>query len=195
MNPFRNREQQLEAYEAGMWIFLASELMLFGGLFLCYLLARMTHHPEFVASSHHLDRLLGSLNTALLLTSSYTVAMGVDHAREGRFKKASWLLGATTLMGLAFLGIKMHEWHTELSHGRGPDENVFFWLYFVMTGLHAFHMVMGVLAMSILIYLLRRRPDVLDDPSPVIMGGLYWHLVDIIWIFLFPCLYLIGGPG
>ena len=195
MNPFRSRDQQLEAYEAGMWLFLASELMLFGGLFLCYLLARMTHHPEFVQSSHHLDRLLGTLNTGLLLTSSYTVAIAVDHTRERRFGKASWFLVATILMGLAFLAIKMYEWHDEFTHGRGPDENVFFWLYFVMTGLHAFHMVMGVLVMTILTYLLRRRPEVLDDPSPVIMGGLYWHLVDIIWIFLFPCLYLIGGPG
>lgn len=159
----------------GMWIFLGSEMMLFGGLFLAYTVGRLSDPPGFALGSHHLEVSLGTLNTALLLTSSWTVALAVERGRR-------WLLWPGLLLGLAFLAVKGYEWH---EHWQYIHSGMFFWFYYVMTGLHAVHVLLGLLAFTLLLL------GYLAEELPVV--ALYWHLVDIIWIFLFPCLYLVGS--
>ena len=186
MNQFVDAEQEEQAYSLGMWIFLGSELMLFGGLFLAYSYARFTHPNEFAQASLLLERGLGAVNTAVLLTSSTVMAFAVDR-RQRR------LLLLTALLGLVFLGVKGYEWHQEFLHHKVPTtefvglpgERLFFFFYFTLTGLHAFHLSLGVLA--VLVFALRARPR-----HELMMLGLYWHLVDLLWFFLYPLLYLIG---
>ena len=214
---FTDIEQQRESYKMGMWIFLASELMLFSALFLAYTVGRLSHYRGFMAGSHELERLLGGVNTAVLLTSSTTMAIAVERARQRRWPSVERYLLLTAALGTSFVGIKLYEWFMDYQKGlipgptfSDPDtgKELFFWFYFVMTGLHAVHLTCGVLAVLILAYLLHRRSstvlsetlgtaeedEVLEPPSPVEMLGLYWHLVDLIWFFLYPALYLIGGP-
>lgn len=191
---YTNLEQQQSSYRLGMWIFLASEIMLFGGAFLAYTIGRLAHFEAFAAGSRELDLTLGTLNTAVLLTSSWTMAQGVARARSRRWSAASAWIVLTACLGLTFLGIKLYEWSTDwklLLAAAGP-EKLFWWLYYVMTGLHALHMGAGLLCLLALLLVIRRFRFLVQDPSPVILGGLYWHLVDLIWIFLYPCLYLVG---
>jgi len=195
---FEDLEQQQQAYSLGMWIFLASELMLFGGLFLAYSLGRFTHQTEFAQASLDMKRMLGALNTAVLLTSSTVMAFAVDRGEKGNWKGAARLLLITAFLGLVFLGIKGYEWHEEFLHFKVPGphfqgdagEQLFFFFYFTLTGLHAFHLSLGVLAVLTCAGLARYRPPA--EGSPIMMLGLYWHLVDLLWFFLYPLLYLIG---
>jgi cytochrome c oxidase subunit 3 len=201
---FDSAAQQRSAIGLGMWVFLATELMFFGGLFAVYTVYRALYHAAFAAASHHLDLRLGALNTALLITSSFTMAMAVRAAAAGGRRSQAAFLAATMLLGLAFLTVKGLEYSHKVAEHLvpGPDfafagpspghARLFFGLYFVMTGLHALHMLVGI---GVLAALLRpaaagRFSAGYDDP--VESAGLYWHFVDIVWIFLFPLLYLIG---
>lgn len=192
-----------ETASLGMWVFLATELMFFGGLFLAYLYLR-THDPGGVsAASVHTHEWLGTLNTAILLTSSLAMALAVQAAKEARRKAAQRLLVLTAAFGLAFLVVKGVEYGMEWRDGLVPGlrftlaENtrtatLFFFLYFVATGIHAVHLAIGVLAVLWIAWRLRATalPDWRVDEIDVL--GLYWHFVDAIWIFLYPLFYLVN---
>jgi cytochrome c oxidase subunit 3 len=201
---FESLEQQKEASTLGMWVFLVTEILFFGGLFLAYTIYRSQYARGFALASHHMDILLGTVNTAVLICSSLTMAMAVHSAAKGRRKPLMGYLVATMLLGAAFLGIKAVEYTEHIRHHlfpgpgfhyQGPEARsaeIFFSLYFAMTGLHALHMIIGIGLLSVLFVLARRGRFIAEYYSPVEMSGLYWHFVDIVWIFLFPLLYLIG---
>jgi cytochrome c oxidase subunit III len=199
---FETLAQQREANMLGMWAFLATEVLFFGGLFTVYFVFRATYPATFDEASHHLDPLRGAINTVILLTSSLTMALAV-HASELRNRRRMvMMMGATLVLGLAFLGIKATEYYTEYQDQLIPglifvwegvdalQARIFFSIYFIMTGLHAVHMIIG-LAILLVMMIFGQRGIYEVDPMPVERFGLYWHFVDIIWIFLFPLLYLI----
>ena len=199
---FETLPQQREANVLGMWAFLATEVLFFGGLFVVYMVYRSVYPATFDEASHHLDPIRGAINTFVLLTSSLTVALSV-RAAEARNRRGTVLMMVLTmLLGLAFLGIKANEYYIEYVENlipslnfvwEGPDARpaeLFFTIYFIMTGLHALHMIIGIAVLVGMIYFAwRGYYDV--DPMPVERFGLYWHFVDVVWIFLFPLLYLI----
>ncbi len=202
--PYADLAQRRSANRLGMWTFLASEVLLFGGLFAAYALLRGTYPAAFAAGSRRLEFWIGTTNTAVLLTSSLCVAMA-DHAvkRGERRAPGRWLLAAW-LLGAAFLALKGYEYHQKwLEHlvpgaafrpaGReaGPYQ-LFFFLYFAMTGLHAAHMVMGLGALAWVGFLNRRGRLSAERHEALAIAGLYWHFVDCVWVFLYPLLYLIG---
>ena len=201
---FDDPDQQSESATLGMWAFLATEVLFFGGLFTAYAVYRSSYSEAFAEASRHLDVRLGTINTVVLIGSSLTMAMAVWAAQTGRrLQQVMYLLG-TILLGSVFLGIKAveygHKFHEHLVPGphfmftgAEPDHSqIFFSLYFVMTGMHALHMVIGIALLAILAVRahLGRFTPVYN--TPVELTGLYWHFVDIVWIFLFPMLYLIG---
>ncbi len=189
----------------GMWIFLASEILFFGGLFVAYLYGR-THWPQgFAVASRHTDVVLGTVNTAVLLTSSAIVALAVACEEDARQRRwTARLLALTAALGAAFLAIKGVEWHAEwrehLFPGRGfalagtPGAQEFFALYFVMTGLHAVHMIVGIAMLAVFAHA-RRRERAWADAHHIEVAALYWHFVDLVWIFLYPLLYLVERHG
>jgi cytochrome c oxidase subunit 3 len=201
---FDTIEQQQEAGSLGMWIFLVTEVMFFGGLFLAYVTYRVTYPEAFADASRHLDTVLGTVNTAVLICSSLTMALAVHSAQVSSRGLLLVCLGATLVLGLVFLGIKFteyaHKFAEHLVPGRafvfpGPytqPAELFFSLYFAMTGLHALHMVIGVGVLAVLFIQGWRGHFSSAYHTPVELSGLYWHFVDIIWIFLFPLLYLLG---
>ena len=201
---FDDLEQQKEAATLGMWVFLVTEVLFFGGLFLVYLVYRSTYPEAFIAGSHELDVLLGGINTAVLITSSLTMALAVHAAQTGHRRTLMIFLVVTMVLGAAFLGIKSVEYYHKFveHHVPGPDfqfekeyalhAQIFFSLYFVMTGLHALHMVIGLGIMAFMLWWSIRGTITPEYASPIEISGLYWHFVDIVWIFLFPLLYLIG---
>ncbi len=201
---FDTAEQQKDASTLGMWIFLVTEIMFFGGLFAGYTVYRQLYPNVFAAASNELDILLGGVNTAVLIFSSFTMVLAVWSAQTGSRKGLMVNLVLTMLLGLVFLVIKGFEWHHKWVmheipgasfHWEGPNPGqaqLFFSLYFAMTGLHALHMVVGIGILSLLLYMAWRGRFSRDYYTPVDTAGLYWHFVDIIWIFLFPLLYLIG---
>lgn len=201
---FDDLEQQHEASTLGMWIFLVTEIMFFGGLFMAYLLYRTWHGEAFREGSHHLDIVLGAINTGVLIFSSLTMAMGVRSAQIGARRGTVAFLTATMILGSVFLGIKAveysHKFHDQLVPGpnfhvdsvHAPAVEMFYSLYFAMTGLHAAHMVIGVGVMLVITWMAYRGRFSPEYYAPVEVAGLYWHFVDIVWIFLFPLLYLIG---
>jgi cytochrome c oxidase subunit 3 len=201
---FDTIEQQREAGSLGMWIFLVTEVMFFGGLFLGYVTYRIVYPDAFADASRHLDTLLGAVNTAVLICSSLTMALAVHSAQMSKRFLLLVCLGATLLLGLVFLGIKFteyaHKFAEHLVPGAafvypGPYTQpaaLFFSLYFAMTGLHAVHMIIGVGVLAVLFVQAWRGRFSAAYHAPVELSGLYWHFVDIIWIFLFPLLYLIG---
>jgi cytochrome c oxidase subunit 3 len=212
LHHFAEPQQQRDASSLGMWAFLATEVMFFGGLFCAYLIYRLMYFADFGAASKTLDVKLGATNTAVLICSSLTVVLAVWAAQTGRRMMLVGNLALTLVLGMAFLGIKGIEYREkfEKHHVPGtsfqfhesvpghPDQyanpqhaQIFFALYFVMTGLHALHMIIGI---GIFVWLLMMGWKGRFTPeynTPVEMGGLYWHFVDIIWIYLFPLLYLI----
>jgi cytochrome c oxidase subunit 3 len=202
---FDDQLQQFQAASLGMWIFLATEVLFFGGLFAGYTIYRYRYLPAFEIGSHHLAVLWGALNTAVLICSSLTMAMGVRSAQLGKKKALISFLVVTLIFGLIFLLIKFgEEWRHEYLDGLAPGVNftyhgphathveLFMFFYFFMTGLHALHMIVGCGIMTTLI-LFAARDHFKENYNPVEIAGLYWHFVDIVWIFLFPLLYLIGG--
>jgi cytochrome c oxidase subunit 3 len=205
---FDNLEQQFEASALGMWLFLVTEILFFGGLFLAYMIYRMQYPQAFAEASQELDVVLGGVNTAVLIGSSLTMAMAVWAAQLGKRGKQMLFLALTIGLGLVFLGIKAVEYSHKFEHGLvpGPDfrfeaahdpihSQLFFSLYFVMTGLHALHMVVGIAVMAVLFVMAYQGRFTRAYHTPVEVSGLYWHFVDIVWIFLFPLLYLIDRHG
>jgi cytochrome c oxidase subunit III len=205
---FDNLEQQSEASALGMWVFLATEILFFGGLFTAYLVYRLTYPEAFAEARHELDVVLGGVNTAVLISSSLTMAMAVRSAQLGRRGGQLLFLGLTLVLGLIFLGIKAVEYARKFEHALVPGANfrfesardplhseLFFSLYFMMTGLHALHMIVGIGLISVLAVMASRGRFTRAYHTPVEISGLYWHFVDIVWIFLFPLLYLIDRHG
>jgi len=203
---FDDLEQQHESSSFGMWVFLATEVMFFGGLFTAYILYRNFYLSGFEAGSRLLDVKIGAANTAVLLCSSLTMALGVRAAQLGKKKLLITFLLLTLLLGLAFIGIKLGlEWRHDYLEGYAPGVNwtfhgtdwrhleLFFCFYFFLTGIHALHMVIGVGILIVLIIMAARGRFSPQRYNPVEVSGLYWHFVDIVWIFLYPLLYLIGG--
>jgi cytochrome c oxidase subunit III len=232
---FEDLEQQKDAAALGMWAFLATEVLFFGGALVCYSVYRYWYHDGFIAGSYAQNVVLGTINTVVLLTSSLTMALAVRAAAAGHRNALVLNIGLTIVLGLAFLGVKAyeytHDYHEGLVPGAGtfhPVEEVrkkwtdnglivadnvqstasrsadqpanvipvrevelYFVFYFVLTGLHALHMVIGIAILAIMLALARRGYYVAAYPTPVEVMGLYWHFVDIVWIFLFPILYLL----
>lgn len=187
-----------------MWTFLITEIMFFGGLFLGYSIYR-GHYPQaFMEGSHHLDILLGSINTIVLIGSSLTMVLAVQAGQEGNRKGIVTFLILTMLLGSVFLGIKAIEYTSKFHHHLIPGYNfhfegenaqqvqLFYCFYFVMTGLHALHMIIGIGVVAVITIMAGRGRFTKEYSNPVEITGLYWHFVDIVWIFLFPLLYLIG---
>jgi cytochrome c oxidase subunit 3 len=204
--PFRDLGQQAEAARLGMWVFLATEVLFFGPLFLGYLYVRLHFPAEFAAASRHTDLVSGTLNTAILLTSSLTMALAAAARREGDAGLARRLLLATAALGAAFLALKGFEYYGEWQEGRIPwldlpgggmneASDLFYFLYFAMTGLHALHLVVGMAIVLTLATLLARGRVQAANAERVEIAGLYWHFVDMVWIFLYPLLYLVGRAG
>ncbi|MGH9803739.1 MAG: cytochrome c oxidase subunit 3 family protein [Candidatus Acidiferrales bacterium] len=201
---FDDLGQQKEASIFGMWVFLVTEVMFFGGMFTGYAAYRFKYHEAFMAGSNHLDILLGGINTAVLILSSLTMAMAVHAAQLSKRRAVMIYLIITMLLGSAFLGIKAveysHKFHQHLVPGPhfafdGIDPQhaqLFFSFYFAMTGFHALHMVVGIGLLSVILWMAYKGRFNAEYYNPVEVSGLYWHFVDIVWIFLFPLLYLIG---
>jgi cytochrome c oxidase subunit 3 len=185
----------------GMWLFLLSEIILFGGLFLLYSSYRYKNPLDFHLAAWELNRVLGTINTLILITSSLTIALSILFVQKGDHKLSMILLSATIFLGLLFLGIKYVEWTAKIEHGLYPNsprllgrskgEVLFFGLYYSMTGLHGLHVLIGIFVLSVMLVLMMRGKINENRSVPLENTGLYWHLVDIIWIFLFPLFYLI----
>ncbi len=223
---FENMEQQREAGTLGMWVFLVTEIMFFGGMFLAYTLYRSLYPESFASASNHLDITLGAVNTGVLILSSFTMAMAVYFTQVGKRRPQILCLILTLILGLGFLGIKAVEYYGKyedrlipgtlipgnpfnpavqvegqpldphklhlLKHATVKQVELFYWIYFAMTGMHAIHMIIGAgLLRYLIIFSMRGRFDP-EYHGPVEVIGLYWHFVDIVWIFLFPLLYLLG---
>jgi cytochrome c oxidase subunit 3 len=202
---FDDLGQQHEAGNLAMWAFLATEIMFFGGIFAGYTIYRSLYLAAFTAGSHLLDVRLGAVNTAVLIGSSLTMALAVRSAQLGRRQAIVVFLILTILLGSVFLGVKIyeyhHKWEDHLIPGidfaydqpNAPQVQLFLCFYFFMTGLHALHMIVGIGILAVLAGMAWRGRFSREYYSPVEVSGLYWHFVDIVWIFLFPLLYLIGG--
>ena len=223
---FETMDQQVDATGFAMWLFLLTEIMFFGGLFTAYLIYRNWYYPAFVAGSHQLSILWGTLNTGVLITSSFTMAMGVWCAETRRKAGLVLCLVLTFLLGLAFLGIKTIEYSEKIEKhhvpgfhyslksftdpGSDPESKaygdkplpldmarhteMYFGLYFAMTGMHALHMIIGIAILSFMIVRAQAGAYTTGHITFVENFGLYWHFVDIVWIFLFPLFYLIPSP-
>jgi cytochrome c oxidase subunit 3 len=213
LHHFAEPQQQEDSASLGMWIFLGTEVMFFGGLFCAYLIYRLAYFGDFAAASQTLSWKLGATNTAVLICSSLTVVFAVYAAQQGKRTMLIGSLVLTIILGFAFLGIKATEYAEkfEKHHVPGPSfqfdnvpvpghpdqmanpghAQIYFALYFIMTGLHALHMIIGIGFFTWLLFAAWRGRFTPEYNTPVEMGGLYWHFVDIVWIYLFPLLYLI----
>jgi cytochrome c oxidase subunit 3 len=201
---FDDAAQQRDAANFGMWVFLVTEIMFFGGLFAGYAIYRTMYPDAFALTSRYMNVTLGTVNTIVLITSSLTMALAVFASRANERRATGLLLMSTIALGLVFLAVKMYEYHEKyLEHIvpgvdfrlSGPEAGhmqMLFCFYFIMTGLHAVHMVIGVGLLGWLVRKNSRRAFSRGYNNPVEIIGLYWHFVDIVWIFLFPLLYLIG---
>jgi cytochrome c oxidase subunit 3 len=200
---FDDIEQQHDSVSLGMWIFLSTEIMFFGGMFLGYALYRAWYSPAYAAASRHLDIVLGGINTGVLLCSSLTMALAVHAAQLGARRTVVLFLIATILLGCVFLGIKGFEYyhkyeehlipgaHFQFEGANPKHAQLFFSFYFALTGMHALHMIIGIGLMLVMILLTLRGRFSPQYYFPIEMAGLYWHFVDIVWVFLFPLLYLV----
>jgi cytochrome c oxidase subunit 3 len=201
---FENLQQQYDSTTFGMWVFLVQEILFFGALFCAYAVYRAMYPGAYHAGAQHLDITLGCFNTVVLITSSLTMALAVRCAQLGRNKGVFGYLAATQVLGFVFLGVKAveytHKWHEHLIPGKyfqfdGPyaqQAQIYFSMYFAMTGMHALHMVIGAGLLFYFMWKAWNNTYSEDYYGPVEIMGLYWHFVDIVWIFLFPMLYLIG---
>jgi len=179
---FESLEKQAHAARLGMWVFLGSEILLFGALFGLYASYRAHYPAELHEAMHHSEKVLGSLNTAILLGSSALVAASVEMLRADRRGLARLLLAGTMLLGLVFLLVKGLEYRSHVTAGFTPTSGEFWSLYYTMTGLHAVHVLIGIAVLSLMLFDLA--------PHRLEVGALYWHFVDIVWIFLWPLFYL-----
>jgi cytochrome c oxidase subunit III len=207
---FEDIEQQREAGRLGMWVFLATEILFFGGMFASYTIYRALHPMAFDIGSHLLDVRFGATNTAVLICSSLTMALSIRSAQTGKKKGTIiWWLILTMILGALFLFLKFRfEWyHDYLEHtipgfgfqnhaawgANAGQVQMFMCFYFFMTGLHALHMIVGIGVLAVLAIMAGRGKFTSQYFAPLEISGLYWHFVDIVWIFLFPLLYLAGG--
>ena len=185
----------------GMWLFLLTELLLFGGLFLLYAVYLKRYPHEFSAGGTQLNWMMGAANTVILLTSSLFAAMAVTAMQRNEQRRAMGLLGATILCAICFMGIKYFEWSAKIGHGvypgsenlkaGPPGESIFFSLYFISTGIHGLHVLIGAALLGWIILKIKSREVNAENYVLLENGSLYWHLVDLIWIFIFPLYYLI----
>jgi cytochrome c oxidase subunit 3 len=199
---FEDLKQQIESYTIGMWIFLVTEVMFFGGLFTAYIIYRAKFPEGWVHGHHHLDWRLGGLNTLILLTSSLTMALAVRAAMLNKWKPQVLFLVCTVLLAFGFMVVKYFEYSKKFrehivpgplfAHKDDPGQELFMGLYFALTGLHGFHVLIGILVISAITIRTINMRKMRQDFIPVELVGLYWHFVDIVWIFLYPLLYLIS---
>ncbi len=202
---FDDSAQQLDSSTLGMWVFLLTEIMFFGGMFGAYTVYRTLYPAAFESTSHYMNVVLGGANTCVLILSSLTMVLAVRAAKIGSKKMLIFFLICTLILGFTFLGVKYFEYHEKWvdHHVPGPNfhydqpqfahqAEILFFLYFAMTGMHAMHMIVGAGLLITLIVMAARNRFSPEWYTPVDMIGLYWHFVDIVWIFLFPLLYLIG---
>jgi cytochrome c oxidase subunit 3 len=203
---FESLEQQAHAARLGMWVFLGSEVLFFSGLFALYTVYRIEYPRGFGQGVAHNTLAFGSVNTAVLLVSSYTIATAVHALRSGRHRACAWLTGATVVLGAGFLVIKMCEYARHFAEGifpggvgayhgdlADPGTKMFFNLYFCMTGLHALHVLVGICVLVFLLVKVTRREVDAAFEHPLAIGAVYWHLVDLFWVFLWPLFYLVPG--
>lgn len=203
---FETDEQQSEAGVLGMWLFLAQEVMFFGGLFTAYAVYRFRYPDVWAEGSSHLNTIIGAGNTMVLLTSSLTMALAFFYCRTGNLKRLVYCLSGTLVLGTVFLVVKYFEYREKYIHGLMPgiawhphaaalDDpsqlQLFFVLYFTMTGMHALHMIIGIGIGLVLLGMVLARKFGPNRYMPIEFFGFYWHFVDIVWVFLFPLLYLI----
>ena len=200
---FESLDKQAHASRLAMWIFLATEVLLFTALFAGYSVYRFLFYEGFSQCSRSIETWIGFVNTLILVSSSFTVATGLNFAAKGQGRKTGLFFGISVLCALAFLGLKAVEYTHHFQEGqlpgpfyrfegvKAPGAPLFFALYFLITGLHAFHVVVGMTVLSILGVLCWRGRYDHGYVTPVELGAMYWHLVDLIWIFLYPLLYLI----
>jgi cytochrome c oxidase subunit III len=198
-NSGHNRDDM--SSKMGMWLFLFTELLLFGGLFLVYMIYRFIYHDAFLEASYDLNVLFGTVNTIVLLTSSMTVAMSITAMQKGNTRLSIRLIWLTIIAAGIFLVIKFFEWSAKFEHGLFPGmahygelangERLFFFLYFFMTGLHGLHVIIGGIFLLYVIRGIQKKKIRQDKYMLLENSGLYWHLVDLIWIYLFPLFYLI----
>jgi cytochrome c oxidase subunit 3 len=205
---FDDLEQQKECATLGMWLFLATEVLLFGGVFCAYIIYRRMYYEAWTIGSDRLNPYLGTLNTVILLTSSFFVVMAVHAAHRGDSKGITrWLL-LTIVLGLSFLVVKGFEYHADYKEGLIPWLNwhpkeiadpriranveMFMTFYFVMTMIHALHMTIGAAVLGVVAWMAHKKKFTAEWFTPVDMTGLYWHFVDVVWVFLFPMLYLVN---
>lgn len=189
------------ASRMGMWLFLFTELLLFGGMFFLYSVYRFMHQEDFHIAAKELNTLIGTFNTAILLTSSLTMALSITAIQRNNRKLSIFFQAITILLAIGFLVNKYFEWSTKFHHGiypgseellaKGSGQILFFGLYYVMTGLHGLHVIIGMVLISIMTRLTSKKVINHENYVKLEAAGLYWHLVDIIWIFLFPLFYLI----
>jgi cytochrome c oxidase subunit 3 len=202
---FDDSAQQLESSTLGMWVFLLTEVMFFGGMFGAYTIYRNMYPEAFASTSHFMNVTIGAINTGVLIFSSFTMVLAVRSAQLGQKKALITFLVLTLILGCVFLSLKYVEYHEKWvdHHIPGPgfqyadpryfhQAQILFYLYFAMTGMHAIHMIVGGGLLITLIVMAARNRFSSRWYTPVEMIGLYWHFVDIVWIFLFPLLYLIG---
>ncbi len=190
-----------EGKKIGMWMFLFTELLFFGGMFLLYSVFRYRFALDFHNAAANENIVLGSVNTFILLTSSLTIALAIAAMRKGKGRLSAALQLATIAMGIVFLVIKYAEWTQKIRLGlypnspvllqKSPGEILFFGLYYVMTGIHGLHVLIGIGAIAFMVVFTRRKKITRQNPIRLENTGLYWHFVDIIWIYLFPLFYLI----
>jgi cytochrome c oxidase subunit 3 len=200
---FDTADQEFSAAQLGMWLFIAQEILFFSALFVAYGVFRNYYPNMFIDAHHHLSWKMGGLNTLFLISSSFTMAMGVRSVQLSKLKSALNYLWATVVFASFFMVVKFFEYSEKIHHGYLPTKffsgegtfetmPIFFGLYFVLTGLHGIHVLIGIGLIIWLILKVRKGVFHAHYFTPVEMVGLYWHLVDLIWIFLFPLLYLIG---
>jgi cytochrome c oxidase subunit 3 len=188
--------------KVGMWLFLLSEILLFGGMFILYSTYRYRYASDFHQAAREMEVLLGTFNTLLLQTSALTMTLSVLSIQRGYRRLSAYLLVGTMALGFLFLGVKGNEWLTKIHHGIYPNspvllsrtkgEILFFSLYYAMTGLHGLHVFVGLCVLSVMLILLLSGKINPSRFVPLENSGLYWHLVDIVWIFLYPLFYLIA---
>ncbi|HZM04522.1 MAG TPA: cytochrome c oxidase subunit 3 [Candidatus Saccharimonadales bacterium] len=198
---FDDLDQQRETSRLGLWLFLATEVLFFGGLFMAFAVYHLVYPAEFAFAGKHTNLLYGSLNTALLLTSGLVMSLAVHAIQKGNAKTCVRMLWLTILLGAGFLGVKGMEYaddiHQHLVPGGSfafpshPGAQIFFHLYWAMTGLHAIHLIVGIVLLAIIAFLTSRNRFSVEYHNPVELIGIYWGFVDLIWIFLYPLLYLI----
>jgi cytochrome c oxidase subunit 3 len=204
---FVDLRQQHDVAEAGIWVFLATEVLFFGGLILAYCVYRSTYPAGFAEAAHHTKIIIGAANTAILLTSSFLVAWAVTITKLGESHFAALLLWTAALLGIVFIALKgveyTMEYHEHLLPGLGFDfpgthaheAHLFFSFYIIATGLHAVHVAIGIVVLAVIGWRARQRAYSSEYHSPITVAGLYWHFVDLVWVFLFALIYLPGRSG